>query len=50
MEICDDCPDWGYVARTGKCFDCIGGDLPLEIEMNNKQSTEGVNDVSSQVQ
>ena len=32
MEICDDCPDWGYVARTGKCFDCISGDLPLEIE------------------
>lgn len=33
MNICDDCPNPTEVERRRKCFDCIGGDEPLDTEV-----------------
>ena len=32
MNICPDCPNPTYVEQTGKCFECIDGEEPLDAE------------------
>ena len=32
MNICPECPNPSYVERTGKCFECIDGEEPLDAE------------------
>lgn len=33
MNICDDCPNSAEVERRRQCFDCVGGDEPLDTEV-----------------
>ena len=32
MNICPECPNPAHVERTGKCFECIDGEEPLDTE------------------
>ena len=40
MNICDDCPCPNLVERDGKCFDCIGDGIPLDIIDEIDNSTQ----------
>ena len=37
MYICEDCPLPHIVEKTGKCFDCLGNEEPLEDEVIETQ-------------